>query len=375
MSFTKGNPLVADVSEVNGNGQGSDEVVPPAERIRRALLTGAEVKALPPPVSLVDGYLYENSLAMVYGPAGVCKTFLALDWAHHVAQGAWWHGHEVHRGGVLYVVGEGVDGLGLRIGAWERHHQAHGGVEGVTYLPWAVNVHDPAWAGALAEVVAELTPTLVVLDTLARCTPGADENSARDMGLVVAHLDQIREAARSCVLMVHHSGKDLSAGGRGSTAIRGAVTTELELTGDHRTLTLLNKKQKDSPEAPPLLLQLRQVPGSQSAVIAPFVPVPELAPPPPPPAAATLAVLASIDVETGITTAEWKRISGLADRTFYHHRKELADGGHVVNVGTSATPKYRPASAVEVEPEPEETSPDEPCQLPLPGSTANCHPL
>jgi hypothetical protein len=39
---------------------------------------------------------------------------------------------------------------------------------------------------------ASFRPDLIVLDTLARLIPGADENSAQDMGRAVAAIDHLR---------------------------------------------------------------------------------------------------------------------------------------------------------------------------------------
>ena len=40
--------------------------------------------------------------------------------------------------------------------------------------------------------IISLSPKLVIGDTLARCMPGGDENSAKDMGLLVEHTDKVR---------------------------------------------------------------------------------------------------------------------------------------------------------------------------------------
>jgi RecA-family ATPase len=61
--------------------------------------------------------------------------------------------------------------------------------------------------GELAAIITAQRYVLVVIDTLARCMVGADENSARDMGEAIDALDRLRRAAGSCVLPVHHMGK------------------------------------------------------------------------------------------------------------------------------------------------------------------------
>jgi hypothetical protein len=48
----------------------------------------------------------------------------------------------------------------------------------------------------------ELQPRLIVIDTLARCFGGGDENSAQDMGKFVQACDQLRRATGAAVLAV-----------------------------------------------------------------------------------------------------------------------------------------------------------------------------
>lgn len=322
-----------------------EELNPLAERIRADLLTTAEVKALPKPEALVEGYLNRDSLAMLYGPSGVGKSFLAADLALHVGRGAWWQRSPVHGGPVLYVVAEGAGGFGMRLDAWEQHNRMVREVHPVSWLPWAVNVSDASWAAALTEVCFDLQPVLVVLDTFARCIPGVEENSARDLGLVIANLDRLRRATRACVLLVHHSGKDSDRGARGNSALRGAVDTELELTGDSDRMTLRVRKQKDGPEPAPLALGLVTVAGTDSCAIGlPAATEPDRLPQS---VAETLEALAAIDVPGGVSATAWRSSTDKTERTFYRHRAGLLEQGLVVNVGTDQSPRYRPSNAVD----------------------------
>jgi hypothetical protein len=143
----------------------------------------------------------------------------------------------------------------------------HGRSDTVQWLPLPVNIFDNRWADALAEIALEVGAKLVVIDTLARSTLGARENDTQDMGAVVANLDRIRLATGACVLNVHHSGKDLTAGARGSTALKAAMDTELELTGSVERMKLKNTKQKNASEHDSLDLKLQLVDGTESGVI------------------------------------------------------------------------------------------------------------
>jgi hypothetical protein len=107
-------------------------------------------------------------------------------------------------------------------------------------------------------------PTLIVLDTLARNFGGGDENSTKDMNAFVAGCDRLRESFPNVtVLVVHHAGKAQRSGDRGSTALRGAVDTRIELTRNEKKtgqkthrLSLTCRAQKDAPEFDPIRLRL-----------------------------------------------------------------------------------------------------------------------
>ncbi len=320
---------------------------PFVERLRAALLTTEQVKALPPPEYLVEGWLVRDSLAMNYGPSGVGKSFVVADIALHVSRGAYWQHKRVQGGPVVYVVAEGASGFGMRVGAWEQHNRMPEEVHPMHWLPQAVNIADPTWAQALATVCAELEPVLVVIDTFARCTVGAEENSARDVGLIIDNLDRIRRATGACVLLVHHSGKDAERGSRGSSALRGAMDTELELSGDSEHMVLKVTKQKDGPEALPLHLGLVPVAGTTSVAIGePREITPDRLPAG---VSETLQALDDIDVPGGVSATAWEESATAGKRTFFRHRKGLVEQGLVVNVGTDKTPRYRPATALEQE--------------------------
>jgi hypothetical protein len=329
--------LNAAATAVN-NGADGDAPPLPLDRLRAALLDTSAVRALPPPDPLIDSYLMRDSLATLYGPSGGGKTFLALDWALHTAVFPWWNDHTIQGGPVIYVIAEGVSGVGIRIDAWTGHHatQLDNG-HPIYWLPQAVSLTDLGEVYAIAELAAEVGAVLIVFDTLARCIVGADENSAKDMGLVVANLDRIRRRTGACVLVVHHSGKEVGAGARGSSALRAAMDTELEVTDIDGRTTLKVTKQKDGPEAKPV--RLSRIPTDESCVLVPASKADddhELSPG----AAATLETLRGIQVPGGIATSNWEKSCDVSRSGFYTHRARLLALGLVRNHGTEKQPRY-----------------------------------
>lgn len=325
--------------------EGAEE---PPDPFAGRLLTSQQVRALPPPEYLIDRWLTRDSLAVLYGPSTSGKTFLAIDWALHVATGSWWNGLPTLGAPVLYVMGEGAAGLGKRLDAWALHAKLPDldAFHGVTWLRGAINLSDLSEVGPLIDLVARLEPALVIFDTLARCMVGVEENSAKDVGQVVANLDRVRSASGACVVGLHHTGKDSANGARGSSALRAAVDTEVELSSTDTARTLKNSKAKDGAEAPPIRLELLPVPGSESCVLVPadrFTSDPdELRKS----VIDSLDVLRGIATPGGISTSVWRDVAleyGVGRSSWYSAVKTLLDAQLVQNLGTPSRPLYVPS--------------------------------
>ena len=325
------------------------DALSPVDRLAASALSTAAIRSLPPPEWLVDGYLVRDSLALLYGPSGTYKTFLGVDIALHLATGSWWNKRAVTgQGRTLYVIAEGVSGVGSRIDAWQRHHRIYDldAYAPITWLPRAVNLTDGLQVAALCELAGRLEPDLVIVDTLARCTLGAEENSARDMGVVVEHLDRIRRATAACVLSIHHTGKDTTSGARGSSALRAAMDTELEVRPD--PLELKVTKQKDAAEAAPARLTPLPVQLDDDHASLVLIPSSQLAQGDAIGAndALVLAALEAVTVPGGVPTGTWLEASGVVRRSFFYARGRLVAKGLVLNHGTERQPRYAPATPV-----------------------------
>lgn len=233
------------------------------EKLRAALVDTKGLDDIPAPEPLLDGILFRDSLAWLHGKPGHGKSFVALDWAGCIATRLPWQVHEVATGGpVVYLAAEGVSGLRQRVRAWEQAN--HQDMTGVTFLPVAVQLLSLLDRDALLALLAELQPALVVIDTQARVTVGAEENSAKDMGELVDAVDAIRRATGACVLLIHHESR-AGENMRGSTALEGAATTIARVTKDGPHVRIDCTKQKDAEPFDPLLLRLS--PCGESAVL------------------------------------------------------------------------------------------------------------
>ena len=239
-----------------GNIRAMEEALEP-RGTRFQPLTIGQIRARGVPQQLVEGLLPVTGLSVLFGQSGSFKSFMALDIGLHVAARRNWHGRQVRGGAVAYVAGEGLGGLGSRIEAWQQHHGAGDDVPFYT-IPEAPQIGTEEESRALLAALRSLPepPQLVILDTLARVIGAGDENSARDVGAVVAACGRIQHELGAAVMIVHHTGK--SGEMRGSTALKGAADTCIEVRSDDPLVTLACEKQKDQSGFAPLTFK-RQV--------------------------------------------------------------------------------------------------------------------
>jgi hypothetical protein len=238
---------------------------------RVRLYSTAELLKLPPPEWLVDGIMPAGGLVGLYGAPGDGKSFLALDIALSVATGRPWHGHPVKRDYVLYIAAEGGTGMGKRARAWLLHYGVEAPDVSMAWMIDSLPVH--AESSDLDTLLERLEhevdrrPGLVIIDTLARCFDG-NENQQEDMGRFVNGVDKFRRAYGATTLVIHHTG--LASGReRGSTSFRGAAETmmSVDMNQQTQTMTITCDKQKDALRFEPINLTLTDVVEAESAVL------------------------------------------------------------------------------------------------------------
>jgi KaiC/GvpD/RAD55 family RecA-like ATPase len=203
---------------------------PRAERGRFGPIPIYDLSLQPPGDWLIKGVLPDADLVVLFGASGSGKTFVALDMAFCVAQGLPWRGNRAKQGKVVIIAAEGAGGLSKRAKAYAQHHGIDLRDVDIQIITAAPNfLHEEDIAEVLAEIKALGEVTIVVVDTLAQVTPGANENGAEDMGRALANLRLIREMAGATVMAVHHAGKDASKGSRGWSGIKAAADAQIEV--------------------------------------------------------------------------------------------------------------------------------------------------
>jgi hypothetical protein len=316
--------------------------------LRTRLLTRSGLRSLPEPSPLISDTLDRGTLAHLYGKWGSGKSFLALDWAACVATGKPWQGRAVQQCRVLYVAAEGAGGYDARVAAWESGWGQTIDDDLMTWLPHPINLTRPTEVEDVCSLIRDDGYGLVVLDTLARCAVGADENSAKDMGIVIDAMTRLRDATpqgRGVVLDVHHAGKDGKTS-RGSSALEAGVDTVYFTEIDGAGIVLTREKRKDGPLPDQHRLQLDQVGESCVVGVSRGRETPEGANP-------LSLIMSQLFVSTGVSAAELKRIAieeyKMARSTYHRRLSELVQSGKMRNTGTKSRPHYEwvPGGGVE----------------------------
>ena len=166
---------------------------------------------------VIKGLIARPDLGLLYGAPNTGKSFLAIDLAAHIAIGLEWCGLKVTPGAVLYMALEGGRGLKARLIAQRLRHKFEIDAKRVR-VPLAVwstslDLCNGEAAQALAREAgkfsedAGLPIALIIIDTLARAMGGGDENSSRDMSVLISNCALVQGMTGAHVMLVHHQGK------------------------------------------------------------------------------------------------------------------------------------------------------------------------
>lgn len=204
--------------------------------------TFSSAQALP---WIIKGVLPQAGLAVVYGASGSGKSFAVLDMGFAIARGEPWRGKRVKQGRVAYIAAEGAEGFRKRLAAYAIHHSVDLATVPMSVLDGAPNLMELKDAKDLAAgVMASGGADVIIVDTFAQTTPGANENAGEDVGKALGHCKRLHELTGALVVLIHHSGKDASKGARGWSGLRAAADAEIEVVreGDMRALRLSKNK-------------------------------------------------------------------------------------------------------------------------------------
>lgn len=186
------------------------------------------------PDELVEGLMTIGSSVVVYGDSNSGKTFWALSVATAIATGTDCYGRKTDPGLVVYLASEAPASIRSRMQAIKKFHGCN--LENLAMVPVPMNfysgaqdAHDVIDMVRAIEQIKGHPVRLIIGDTLARMSAGANENSGEDMGPVMSRFDQVATATGAAMMIIHHNGKDAARGARGWSGIRAHIDTEIEV--------------------------------------------------------------------------------------------------------------------------------------------------
>jgi archaellum biogenesis ATPase FlaH len=183
---------------------------------------------------LLDGLIPKGAITLVFCPGGGGKTWLMMQLARAIATGEPFGELQTIQTPVYFIDFENplsvVKERRLKIGPATDFYYWH------LSCPTGPRKLD----GTDWEDYKQLPPGLIIFDTL-RASHSGDENSSKDMALVLSRLKELREAGFTIVIL-HHTPKGNDGTYKGSTAI-------LDLA-DH-VLSLEKQSKKDDDEFDP----------------------------------------------------------------------------------------------------------------------------
>ncbi|KAF0279160.1 AAA family ATPase [Spiribacter aquaticus] len=217
------------------------------------------------PEWIVRHRIEHDSINLMFGAPSGGKSFVAIDIAASIASGRAWAGANTQMGPVLFLAGEGRDGLTRRLKAWCIRHDVEQGSLDLGISSSSSRLTEPEGKRELQAAVDGFVsesgmPGLLVVDTLARNFGSGDENSNADMGAAISALDRIRSEYGCAVLLVHHCGHNDTSRARGASSLFAAVDSAFKVDQDDEGVVRLEwTKTKDTPIPEPLAFKMRQV--------------------------------------------------------------------------------------------------------------------
>jgi KaiC/GvpD/RAD55 family RecA-like ATPase len=181
----------------------------------------------------------------------------------HMAAGLpTWANQKAVPSSVVYLAGEGHQGLKGRIAAWKHCHQV--GKLNMWLSKEGCDLNTLTGYNKVVEAIQSLSivPKVIVVDTLHRFLQG-DENSSQDTKTMLDACANLMAKFNCTVLLVHHTGvsEEAQHRARGSSAWRGALDIEISIAPakDNQPMQIIQRKSKDAELAEPLVCELMSI--------------------------------------------------------------------------------------------------------------------
>jgi hypothetical protein len=180
--------------------------------------TVSDLRSMPPAEYLVNAWIPERSVGLLFGRWGSGKTFLGFDLALHLAFGLLdWHGAKLpgEPCDVLIIAREGHAGFVKRVSAFMKRHGLTEDTKHLVFMRSSISFLDDNAFEQLKQAIKALNRPFrfVLVDTVGRVLPGADMAKEQPITLFMERLQQLGELTGGTAMGVHHENKSGDANG------------------------------------------------------------------------------------------------------------------------------------------------------------------
>jgi hypothetical protein len=200
---------------------------------------------------MIEGVLPKRGVGLLFGQSMTFKSFVAMDMALCAVLQRPWAGLRTESASAVYLGAEGADGLRKRIAGYaatRRDIPTNVAFELISAAP-NLGAAQGDFQTLIDTIEARsVRPGLIVIDTIAKTMPGADENG-QGMSQFLANAQALSQHFDCFVLAVHHVGHGVDAQGRprGWSGITGALEVQIlcERNKGEMSSTVTLQKSKD----------------------------------------------------------------------------------------------------------------------------------
>lgn len=242
---------------------------------------------------VIQSLVPERSVGFLVGESGAKKTFAALQMALCVATGIDFCGLPVRQGSVLYFAPEDANGVRERYAGWKYNRNNNQDLPNFFILGQQVPLHNAETLQRFAGKVLASPffgvdgnkPALVVIDTYSANSAGQkvgqepivdketgkitgwkggtdfNENDNNVAAAIMTNAASLAEMLECAVMIIHHTGKDVTRGARGASALYANSGFEITVkkAKDRELFIIEHTKAKGCALLPPRAIRTKAV--------------------------------------------------------------------------------------------------------------------
>lgn len=247
--------IEAEMSAPKAPVASKNEIMPGIRVIQYAELAKLDI---PPPAWIVDKFIPDKSITIVSALPGQYKTWLTFDIAIKVAHGEALFGEFKTKQTKVLIIDE-ESGLGRLRGRLQML-----GVTNNTAISVASYNNFKVTKESTESLITYCKANnigLVIFDSLTRLH-NADDNTAKEMSVVMANFKKLAQADVA-VLLIHHNRKPALGSHDGANEMRGSVEIlaacdahiSMKRSSNSKTVTVRQNKNRDAEEMPAFNLE------------------------------------------------------------------------------------------------------------------------